>query len=206
MQCHLLPINKAVQTFSVSEAYFAPHFTIRTLDSVSVEVMYFYFFFSLQPSPIYMHKHQSFCLSVPPLPAFCYIGVKNVKQKNLLNTVVCESGRTGKTYSTYVWGLGTGDGWREGGKRGCSSVLYYTDSTRRARGHWFGDLLKVLLFYSLVPRRFSVNFYGMQKGILFWFIFVFCFFCKAWIESTSYTWASILKRKKNLKKKNDNKK
>lgn len=31
-------MNKAVQTFSVSEAYFAPHFTIETLGYVSVEV------------------------------------------------------------------------------------------------------------------------------------------------------------------------
>lgn len=41
MQRHLLPMNKAVQTFSVSEAYFAPHFTIETLGYVSVEVHVF---------------------------------------------------------------------------------------------------------------------------------------------------------------------
>lgn len=58
MQRHLLPMNKAVQTFSVSEAYFAPHFTIETLGYVSVEVHVF-FFFPLPPSPIYMYTHRS---------------------------------------------------------------------------------------------------------------------------------------------------
>lgn len=51
MQRHLLPMNKAVQTFSVSEAYFAPHFTIETLGYVSVEVHVFFFSSSTLPHP-----------------------------------------------------------------------------------------------------------------------------------------------------------
>lgn len=128
MQRHL-PMNKAVQTFSVSEAYFAPHFTIETLGYVSVEVHVFPPP-PLPPFPIYMHKHGSlFVFSFPPPPAFCYIGVKNVKQKFIKYCGVWKRKNWKKKiiYSTYVWGLGTGDGWWVGGKRGCSSVLYYTD-------------------------------------------------------------------------------
>lgn len=84
MQRHPLPLNKAVQTFSVSEAYFAPHFTIETLGYVPVEVHVLFSFLlpPFPPSPIYMHHHRSlFVFSSLTPPAFCYIGVKNVKQK-----------------------------------------------------------------------------------------------------------------------------
>lgn len=70
MQRHLLPMNKAVQTFSVSEAYFAPHFTIETLGYVSVEVHVF-FFFPLPPSPIYTHTHGSLFVFSSPTPPSC---------------------------------------------------------------------------------------------------------------------------------------
>lgn len=82
MQRHLLPMNKAVQTFSVSEAYFAPHFTIETLGYVSVEVHVFFFSSSTLPH-LYAYTRIIVCLFLPhpPLLPFCYIGVKNVKQK-----------------------------------------------------------------------------------------------------------------------------
>lgn len=66
MQRHLLPMNKAVQTFSVSEAYFAPHFTIETLGYVSVEV---HVFFSLFHPPPFICIHTDHCLSFPPHPS-----------------------------------------------------------------------------------------------------------------------------------------
>lgn len=74
MQRHPLPMNKAVQTFSVSEAYFAPHFTIKMLGYVSVEV-HVLFFSSPPPFPPLPHLYTSpqiiVCLFLPhPLLPF----------------------------------------------------------------------------------------------------------------------------------------
>lgn len=71
MQRHL-PMNKAVQTFSVSEAYFAPHFTIETLGYVSVEVHVFPPPRPFHPSP-FICINTDHCLSFPSHPLLPFV-------------------------------------------------------------------------------------------------------------------------------------